>query len=408
MMGNKKISTKILLIVVISIALGLLLRWYLLFQPGYEMDIATFIYWSNKIKEGGFWSLYTSNYQSGLDYPPLIPLLGNYWLNWQNLFTLTAPQMFKLMPTLAEIIFSVIAAIFVYRSKSKYVNILLPLVIIQPALSLITTGWGQVDSILSLFIICALVLIDKNLYLGSLFVFLALLTKPQAYFGIFVFYLVILFRKGWKVALQQAVFFFVLVAIAYLVFRQNGSDFLAVYMLSSSRYPYNSMNAFNLWWLIDGSKSINISDTIGNVFSSKQVGIGLFAIFVLPMVLYLYKKAKTIPEYFLAASYMYLIFFVFPTQIHERYLFPAIALLPFAAVKDKRILWIYILLSITLLLNNYSVLISAFPQFFALDKINIYLNLGGNWTKLIALVNVVIAAYLALFFIYESFKKNKQ
>lgn len=396
------------LIITLSAVAAILLKYYFLHQRGYEMDIATFISWSQRISDAGFWSLYSAGYQSGLDYPPLIPYLGHYWLMMDGAMALTSLQLFKLMPTLAEVIFTIIAAIFVYRSKSKYTNILLPLVIIQPALALVTTAWGQVDAILSLFIICGILLIDTSLYLGTIFMFLAFLTKPQAYFGIFIFYLIVLFRKGWKVALRQAVFFAVLLAIAYLIFRHYGSDFLAVYMLSSSRYPYNSMNAFNLWWLLDGSQAIHISDSLGNFVTFKQLGLGLFAAFLVPVIWYLYKKAKTIPEYFLAASYIYLIFFVFPTQIHERYLFPAIALAPFAAVKDKKIFWIYILLTITLFLNNYSVLNSAFPQFEALAKLNTYLDLGGSWTKAVALVNLLIAIYLALYFIYESFKKSKQ
>ena len=390
-----------------SIVVAFFLRRYFLFEPGYEMDINTFIMWSNKITEGGFWSLYTSNYQSGLDYPPLIPYIGNYWLNLRSVLSWTDQEIFKLLPTIAEIIFTLLTVSFIYKSKSKYSKFLIPFVIIQPALALITTAWGQVDSVLSLFIICGFLMLEKNLYLGTLFMFLALLTKPQALFGIFIFYLIILFRKGFMNALKQVGFFLLLTAIAYYIFQLNYADFLAVYFMSSSRYPYTSMNAFNVWWMVNGSTSINMSDAIGSGITFKQLGLTLFAVFLAPAVFYLYKKAKSLSEYFLAGSYIYLLFFVFPTQIHERYLYPAVALLPFAATKDRKIIWILVLISITLFLNNYAVLQATFPQFESLNLLNEYLHLSGSWTKAISLVNVLISIYLALYFIYESFKKTK-
>ncbi|MFH1855067.1 MAG: hypothetical protein ABH810_01525 [bacterium] len=402
-----KTSRSVCLVVLVSIVLGILLRIYFLFQPGYELDINTFIHWSGKISEGGFWSLYTSNYQSGLDYPPLIPYLGHYWLGLKFFWNLADQQIFKLLPTLAEIIFSIIAAIFVWKSKSQYRAYLLVLVIIQPALSLITTAWGQVDSVLALFLICAFILIEKNLYLSTLFLFLALLTKPQALFGILIFYIIVLFRKGVLNALRQLVFFLILTGLMYWLFASHSSNFLAVYLLSSNRYPLTSMNAFNFWWLIFGSSSFSISDTIGQILSYKTIGLSLFVAFLAPAVFYLYKKAKTLPEYFLAASYIYLIFFTFPTQIHERYLYPAIALLPFAAIKNKKIFWVYIVLSVTLFLNNYAVLQSVIPQ---LKEVASVLNLpvSSGFTKVISLVNVVVAIYMAFNFIYESFKKDSK
>jgi len=402
-----KTSRSVYLVVLVSIVLGILLRIYFLFQAGYELDINTFIYWSHKITEGGFWSLYTTNYQSGLDYPPLIPYLGNYWLCLKFFFNLADQQIFKLLPTLAEIIFSLIAAIFVWKSKSQYKTYLLALVIIQPALSLITTAWGQVDAVLALFLICAFILIEKNLYLSTLFLFLALLTKPQALFGIFIFYVIVLFRKGFLNALKQFAFFLILAGGMYWLFASHSSDFLAVYLLSSSRYPLLSLNAFNFWWLLFGSSSFSISDTIGQILSYKTIGLCLFAAFLAPAIFYIYKKAKSLPEYFLAASYIYLLFFTFPTQIHERYLYPAIALLPFAAIKNKKIFWVYVILSVTLFLNNYAVLQSVFPQFKEIAS-TLYLPISSSFTKVISLVNVIVAIYMASNFIYESFKKDSK
>ena len=162
-----------------------------------------------------------------------------------------------------------------------------------------------------------------------------------------------------------------------------------------------------MWWINFGSQSAGSSDAAGGLITYKQMGLSFFAVFLAPMVYYLYKKAKSLPEYFLAGSYIYLIFFVFPTEIHERYIYPALALLPFAAVKDKKIFWVLIVLTITLFLNNYAVLQTAFPQFASLGFITQYLPLDGGWTKIVSAVNLLLAIYLAIYFIYESFKKAK-
>jgi hypothetical protein len=127
---------------------------------------------------------------------------------------------------------------------------------------------------------------------------------------------------------------------------------------------------------------------------------------MIPGIIWLYKRAKGIADYFLVASYAYIIFFVFPTQIHERYIFPALALLPFAVIKSKKFFWLYLALSVTLFLNNFAILQGAYPQFPILS----FLAPGsweGSWTQWVAAVNVLIAIYLAGYFIYESFKKDR-
>jgi len=391
--------------VFLFVVIAVLLKAYFLSQRGYEMDIATFLEWSGKIRSEGFWSLYSSGYQSSLDYPPLVPLIGKYWLDLRGSFSVNELTFFKLMPTVAELFFSLITALIVYRSKSQYKIPLLAFVIIQPALGLITSAWGQVDSILSLFIIGAFVLIERNLYLSSLLLFLAFLTKPQAVLAIFIYFLILLFRKGFLNFMKQVAFWLLLIVIMVALFSVKNSDFLSVYLLSAGRYPHLSMNAFNFWWLFFGEQSHTISDAIGTLVTYKNLGFLLFGGFLIPAVLFLYKKARTLPDYFLVLAYIYIIFFNFPTQIHERYIFPALALLPIAVIRDKRLLWSYILLSITLFVNNYAILQYAYPQFPVFNFL-VPESWVGDWTKVIAAANVGLVIYLAFYLSYEAYKKD--
>ena len=196
-----------------------------------------------------------------------------------------------------------------------------------------------------------------------------------------------------------------MLGIMILLFKTQNSNFLSVYLLSTGRYPHPSMNAFNFWWVFFGEQSHTISDSLGSVVSYKSLGYTLFAVFLVPAIYFLYKKAKTTADYFLVVSYSYILFFVFPTQIHERYIFPALALLPFAVVKSRNLFWVYVVLSITLFINNYAILQYAFPQFDALAFLN-PVSWVGDWTRVLAVANVVLAVYLAFYFLYETYKKD--
>jgi hypothetical protein len=155
------------------------------------------------------------------------------------------------------------------------------------------------------------------------------------------------------------------------------------------------MNAFNFWWALYGSQAFSMGDQLGSV-TTKTQGFVLFAIFLAPAIYYLKSRAKKLPELFLVTSYSYLIFFTFLTQMHERYLYPAVALLPFAILANKKVPIIYIVLSVTLLVNCFVIMEGAFPQFSFSFLQNV--NLVGDWTKVIGLVNVMVAIYLALYF----------
>lgn len=80
--------------------------------------------------------------------------------------------------------------------------------------------------------------------------------------------------------------------------------------------------------------------------------------------------------------------------MHERYLYPAVALLPLAITTNKKIPMLYLILSLVLLINCFVVLQSAFPQFNYSFLSSI--NLTGNWTRIIGLVSVLSSVYLAL------------
>ena len=401
-----KNKTVLFIVSGISLVLGILLRIYFLYKPGYQTDIGSFLQWGNQIKDGGFWSLFGGNYYQtkGIDYPPLIPLITSWWLSFGSVFPkINLVAFFKILPTIFELALVVISALYIIKSKSKYIYILLPLVLIQPAMALVTSAWGQVDVIMSLFILLAFLALDKNKYLTTILLFLAVITKPQAAIAIGIYFLYLLLKEKFLDFISQLLFFFLLIAITILIFTDFGnSSFLSVYLNSVGHYTSVSLHAFNIWWLGFGIKSWNVKDTLGSPITYKMLGFILLILSAIPVVVNIIRSAKKPEDLLLLTSYSCLAFFLLPTEMHERYLFPTIALMAIPAAKNRGLLISYILISATFFLNCYAVLQSTFPQF-SIGGGNL---LAGGWTKVVALVNILIIIYLAIYLILAKPKLN--
>lgn len=380
--------------------MSLALRIYFLLKPGYSFDIHCFLDWGGRIKEGGFWSLFSGNYyqNNGIDYPPLIPLVCSWW------FSLVKNQTalyYKILPTIFELGLIAVNVFFIIKSHLKYKNLLLAVVVIQPALALVTSAWGQVDAIMSLLIITGFLFWEKNFYLSSVFLFLAFLAKPQAAIAIFIYFLCLFFRPKKKEFFRQVILFIILFAMAIAVFRLFGnSNFLDPYTKSVGRYTNISLNAFNLWWLALGEKAWDLHDTSGPY---KNIGLLLFAIFEIPVLIYVIRQKITFSKIMLITAYSYLVFFIFPTQIHERYLFPAIALLAIPAIEGGIVFYLYLVLTATFFYNCFAVLESVYPQFSFVSG-NL---LTGDIPVIISFVNVLSVIFFTYYLINEAFRHKK-
>lgn len=390
------------IIFVFILILAILLRIYFLLKPGYSFDINCFLQWGNAINSYGLNYLYHSNIF--INYPPLIPVITACWLKIGNIFsTINLTLYFKILPTIFELILLIICSFFIFKSQQKYKYLLLFFVLIQPALALISSAWGQIDSILSLFIILAFVLQNKHTVWSAIFLALSILVKPQAIIAVGVYFLIMIFTKKWK-NLIYALSIFTLFIVFYAVFFKffANINFFQPYFSALGSFSNTSLNAFNFWWVIFGANSWNIRDVTGMIISYKIIGLILFGVFSLPALYYLYQKRTDLPENLLILSYFYLIFFVYPTEMHERYLYYSLALMAIPAILNWKIFVIYIILTTTVFFNCYFVLQSVYPQF-AFLKTNMP---TGIYPSIISWLNVIITIYLAYYFVYEATKTS--
>jgi Gpi18-like mannosyltransferase len=180
---------------------------------------------------------------------------------------------------------------------------------------------------------------------------LGLLTKPQGIALLPLVVLVIFKKNGLKSLLYSVAAFTATVFLVVLPFDVGNPVTFLINNYSSGYvyYHYTSVNAFNLWGLF----GFWIPD--GNLF---YVGWALFGIVAAFALFVVHKRLKVSGDLIaiLAAFMLFFAFFMLPTRIHERYMFPAISMLALMFPLLKRTRLLYVALTTTLFANQAYVL----------------------------------------------------
>ncbi len=338
---------------------GLVWRLILAKSQGYVSDMNTFKAWASHAASGGLTHFYDTD--MFVDYPPgyiyVLYVLGKIQ-SFYNLAMDSLPLLIlmKLPAMLADL---ATAGLF-YRMASKKLGQgaafgIALLYVFNPAVLVNSANWGQVDSFFTLFLLLTLNAVrDKKAIKAGILFALAVLIKPQA----LIFTPVLLFfywqTKSWKVLLQSAgsglaVF---LAGILPFSLSMKPAWIFHLYKETLMSYPFASLNAFNLYALTLGNWK-----PLGDTFILFSYGTwGTLFIFVaVGLALYYFMKGKHHTEglpYFIGLLLISTMF-LFGSKMHERYWFPAVALLlaAFIYVKDRRLLLSFVGLSVCHYLN---------------------------------------------------------
>jgi hypothetical protein len=148
-------------------------------------------------------------------------------------------------------------------------------------------------------------------------------------------------------------------------------------------YQVTSLNAFNAWAL----GGLWVPDSQGISFLTyNSIGWAMFAALTI-FTLYFVHKRKGVSEevaVLFAAFVLLFGFFMLPTRIHERYLFPAISMLTLMFPFVKKIRPLYVVLTATLLANVS----------YVLYWLNVYADAGYKYSPNLSGDPVVIAVSL--------------
>ena len=203
--------------------------------------------------------------------------------------------------------------------------------LLNPAVILAGPVWGQVDAAGTLPFLAALVAVANRKHgLAGVLGAVALLVKPQ--FGLVLLpVLAVAFirspRPLWSGApfrvLGGALATYVVVALPLLLDPVRYASLLGA---TAARQPSTSLNAFNPWGLIVGFR---VPDGPYVVAGSVLLLVGL-ALTFLPL-----RQSRGLLTILAVGAAVVFAFYVLPTRVHERYLFPAMAVLAPIAVTGR-------------------------------------------------------------------------
>ena len=346
------------IILVVVLAVSLAARVLLFPLKGYFIDTNDFISWFSTAVSQGIRPFYLV--AGFADYPPFNVYIFWFFGSIANATEIGIANIVKWVPNIFDLATAVLIYYFVRKQSSFKLAILTTaLYAFNPAVIFNTAIWGQYDAVYTFFLVLSLMLALRNNPKFSAAVFaLAILTKPQG-IALAPLLIYLIFRKnGIKNLLISVAVFATTVFAVILPFEwSNPVTFLSnIYFGAYSGYQYTSINAFNLWGMF------GLWQPDGNLFILGWALFGAFTVFTL----YILHKRFNISGEWLAVFCAFMFFFAFfmlPTRIHERYLFPAISMLALMFPFIKKARPLYVVLTGTLLVNQAYVLY--------------YLNLGG-------------------------------
>ncbi len=338
---------------------GLVLRLILASAvEGFPSDIACFKAWALEAAKDlpGF-------YTSGIfcDYPPfyiyILFIVGKLasipWLN----------PYFTLLVRLPSMMADLVTAYILYRAAKRHLPeawelLLAAAYAFNPAVLLNSTLWGQVDSFFTMMIVSALILLRENRTgASSAMLCAAVLMKPQGIFFLPVLLFELLKRKEIKPFINAAIagLMTALAVILPFSFNQRPLWILKLYMNTASGYTNASLNAFNLFSLLGAN--LKDDSEIWFLFSYRTWGLVLAVILVI-FTGFLYLKGRHVSLPFIAGLLLNAGAFVLVSRMHERYMFPVIALvlLCFVHLKDRRLGLLFVSMTVLVFLNSHVVL----------------------------------------------------
>lgn len=342
---------------------------------GFSTDITCFKAWSQMVYENGFSNFYLSDALT--DYPPgymyVLYIIGFI----KHIFHLPYDSFaFTFLIKLPAIICDILTGFLIFKTLAKreksYTLSCAALYLLNPAVIINSSAWGQVDSVYTVFVILFIYFLYENKFmLSCIFFTVGFLFKPQiiifapVIICFFLYKLVI--KKEIKHILTQtaksALICILLFFAAILPYCKNFNfiPVLSQYVSTISSYPYACVNAYNFFMLTGGNWA-DINTPF--MFLTYSTWSWIFIILSTLATIYIFFRSDSKNIYFQLGAFIITAVYTFAAKMHERYAFPAMALLllSFMYTKNKKFLTAYILMSITSFLSVSYILYADIAQ----------------------------------------------
>lgn len=386
--------------------LGFALRFSLSWHPGYGFDSGVYMGWTRSAVELGLANSYSEQIGHNMlpDYPPfsLEILYGaGHIYRWfiDDEFDVYALKFLKFIKTPAMLtdMFVCIALFFIVRRwKSRRHGITAAIIYaLHPTAIFDSAIWGQTDVIYSFLMLCALgCWAAKKRDASAVFLALSILTKIQAIvlFPLFGFMVIRDLRQLLRFATVGIIT--VLVVLIPFMLENALEDVFRVYFNAVGAYANVAVGAYNFWWAMLADRAWQIKDTV-TMFGPLNyhfAGLGLFGLSYL-FILWIFRKAlfkqSNTEALFVCASLLAAAFFMFLTQMHERYMFPYVVLgVPMIFI-NRRFAMIYWIATIAFWFNLMGVLpVTAIDKgiYAEFDSFDVFLASTQVWMYIFLLV----------------------
>jgi dolichyl-phosphate-mannose-protein mannosyltransferase len=338
-------------------AIGFVIRLILVrHSEGVAFDVGLFRQWSDRLVERGPAHFYEPGYFA--DYPPgylyVLFVLGKM----SRLLRGEAPSIgvLKLPAIIADLGVAVFALLLAVRINPRGLVGRIPsgvaaaaAILLNPGLILVSAVWGQVDSVLALFVLAGIYALATEPHstprevCGVALLAIAVATKPQAILALPIVAIVVVRHHlgvgppGWcrwsKMGVRVALYVVLGAAIVVAMFAPFGigpakiPDF---YRSAGSVYQFTSLWAFNVWGAVGFYRRDvgPVALSIGNV-AAFYVGLAAFAVATVAIMIRAWRSlgrgVDATAVAVLGAVATTCVAFALLTRMHERYLYLAVA-----------------------------------------------------------------------------------
>jgi Gpi18-like mannosyltransferase len=358
--------------------LGLIIRFPFFLRPGAFPDYLYYASWATYSTEHGVLTIYDdpSNLSTGhIDYPPLfIYLFHGLGLIYRTFLPMPMEsQPFIVLIKCMSVLFEVLSAFILYhwvakRYDSQLGKLAFGLFFLNPAIFYVGVVFGQVDAVYAAFLLLSLMfIVEERRFPGGIFLACALLLKLQALPFVPLFMLIPVVKRDYRGFYRLCSGFLLasfLILAPYIITGRLDTVIERCFFREVKWGSYLTVGAFNLWylhadpvtfdfrhwgWLYGEDGELQVFPFL-HLLTYQNLGIFLFAL-AYGWSIYLLWKRENKETIWLAAAQVALAFYLLPTRVHERYLFPFfLFFVPISLILPfRRIL--YYSLSVTYLIN---------------------------------------------------------
>jgi hypothetical protein len=329
-----------------------------------------FLTWARASAGRRPWAIYLTDFKTNCDYPPVVPYLLTLVEAARRILHASETGALAIILVKLPNLIAYLAAVplcalglrrpfgdAAARAAALLAALSLPLFINAAA-------WGQFDALLAVLVMAAVIaLLHERPVIAGALIGVALGTKLLAIVAVPA-----LAVWTWKrfrpahlaLAIVAGLAVLALLSLPYLL-AGAGDRMLQAYVGAVDYYPVRTAEAYNGWYLLDRfdiavrgipapEARLDSRRFVGAV-TFREAGVAAFGAYLVMLLVGLARR-PTPSALVSAAALSFFGFFMLPTQVHQRYLVPAAALLGLTAAGSPRRLALWAGVSLTAALNQ--------------------------------------------------------